>query len=241
VDGAADLGCRPRCPAAGHGEIALKGAKNVMAQITAPGRFPARRPLPRVRVALRGLTALAAATAGTVMVTGCQIGSDSAPAHQAVGLPRPIAGSHRAAPPRIRPAAADVGSGPTCSHHGCDNTDPIQTGCADGSQYTVVSVPVKLRDGTVVATINLRYSPTCGTNWAQIENTTGDNADLYVGPVGGAWTNLFTSNANDAYTNQLWLPCTPAQAAAFVYTPEGVAVGEAQQSSSGGACAIPGQ
>jgi hypothetical protein len=147
---------RPRCPAAGRGEIALKGARNVVARITAPGRFQARPPLARVRVAQRGLTALAAAAAGTLMVTGCQIGSDSAPAHQATGS---AIGSHQAARPRIR-HAADVGSGPTCSHHGCDNTDPIQTGCADGSQYTVVSVPVKLGGGTVVATINLRYSPT---------------------------------------------------------------------------------
>jgi hypothetical protein len=58
----------------------------------------------------------------------------------------------------------------TCSGNGCNGLDPEQTGCAAGA-YTV-NVPggtVSFRTGYV----QLRYSPTCGTNWARVISTSG--------------------------------------------------------------------
>src|SRR5438477_6662307 len=85
----------------------------------------------------------------------------------------------------------------TCSGNGCNNKDPDQTGCAVGA-YTV-------QTGVLAsAYIQLRYSPTCGTNWARVLSRSNNN-DVYlvlveradglaygskglVGPV--AWSNM---------------------------------------------------
>lgn len=85
----------------------------------------------------------------------------------------------------------------TCSGNGCNNKDPIQTGCVNGA-YTV-------QTGVLAsAFIELRYSPTCKTNWARVESR-GNNGDVYlvliqridglaygakglVGPI--AWSNM---------------------------------------------------
>ena len=60
----------------------------------------------------------------------------------------------------------------TCSGEGCDNVDPVQSGCADGA-YTVTFV------NTAIAEIQLRYSPTCGTNWGRVVSN-GNNNDTYL-------------------------------------------------------------
>jgi hypothetical protein len=59
----------------------------------------------------------------------------------------------------------------TCSGYGCDDQDPIATGCSAGS-YTVTSAPVTL-GGTSYGTVELRWSPTCQTNWSRVTVTAG--------------------------------------------------------------------
>jgi Protein of unknown function (DUF2690) len=85
----------------------------------------------------------------------------------------------------------------TCTGNGCNNQDPQQTGCNIGA-YTV-QTGVLAREF-----IELRYSPTCKTNWARVENRVGNN-DVFlvlieridgltygskglVGPI--AWSNM---------------------------------------------------
>ncbi|GAC1426660.1 MAG: hypothetical protein NVS4B1_15230 [Ktedonobacteraceae bacterium] len=60
----------------------------------------------------------------------------------------------------------------TCSGEGCDNVDPLQSGCAVGA-YTVTFV------ATSTAEIQLRYSPNCGTNWGRVVSLV-DNSDIYL-------------------------------------------------------------
>lgn len=51
----------------------------------------------------------------------------------------------------------------TCSPGGgCDGQDPVATGC-DYDAYTVTS-----QDINGLGLVELRYSPTCGTNWARV-------------------------------------------------------------------------
>ncbi len=59
----------------------------------------------------------------------------------------------------------------TCSGDGCNNIDPVQSGCADGA-YTVTFVD------TGSAEIQLRYSPTCGTNWGRV--VSNNSTDTYL-------------------------------------------------------------
>jgi hypothetical protein len=59
----------------------------------------------------------------------------------------------------------------TCSGNGCNGLDPEQTGCAAGA-YTV-----QVSGGTVsfrTGYVELRYSPTCGTNGARVFSTVGN-------------------------------------------------------------------
>ena len=60
----------------------------------------------------------------------------------------------------------------TCSGEGCDNVDPEQSGCAYNA-YTVTSVE------TSTVSLQLRYSPICGTNWGRVVSK-GSNNDTYL-------------------------------------------------------------
>ena len=64
----------------------------------------------------------------------------------------------------------------TCSGNGCNGLDPAVTGC-DLDAYTVSTTggTVSFRTGT----IQLRYSPTCGTNWGRVFSSVG-NTQLTV-------------------------------------------------------------
>nr|MDT0660383.1 DUF2690 domain-containing protein [Micromonospora sp. DSM 115978] len=58
----------------------------------------------------------------------------------------------------------------TCSGYGCDGTDPIDTGCSSGAQ-NATRYPRYIMDGNkTVAMVELRWSPSCKTNWGKISN-----------------------------------------------------------------------
>lgn len=64
----------------------------------------------------------------------------------------------------------------TCSGNGCNGLDPVSTGCArDAITVTTTGGTVSFRTGT----IQLRYSPTCGTNWGRVFSSVG-NTQLTV-------------------------------------------------------------
>lgn len=64
----------------------------------------------------------------------------------------------------------------TCSGNGCNGHDPVSTGCArDAITVSITGGTVKFRTGT----IQLRFSPTCGTNWGRVFSNIG-NTQLTV-------------------------------------------------------------
>jgi hypothetical protein len=146
------------------------------------------------------------------------------------GIPTPVQTVlqwHQVANPAPHPAT--VRPLATCAGYGCDNKDPNTSGCADGSQYTVAWGDVAVR-GVVFATINLRYSPTCGTNWAQITNNrTGEIAVLKVCRDQGdrKCSDTFAASATSAWTNQMYAYNITATAYATLYMSTGQAVGQA--------------
>ena len=75
---------------------------------------------------------------------------------------------------RIAAASTAQHSSPqvTCSGNGCNGKDPIATGCAVGA-YTVQTGV--LPDFFV----QLRYSPSCGTNWGRVISRIG-SAHLFA-------------------------------------------------------------
>lgn len=69
-------------------------------------------------------------------------------------------------------------------HHG---TNPASTGCATGS-YAIASHPVRDGAGAVVTNVEVRYSPSCGTNWVRLYNpVAGTTAHKAIRVAGGAW------------------------------------------------------
>lgn len=57
-----------------------------------------------------------------------------------------------------------------CSGRGCDGTDPQSTGCSANS-FTVVTRAIReYRTGQQIGIVELRYSPSCGTNWTRTTN-----------------------------------------------------------------------
>src|SRR5215472_7626535 len=58
----------------------------------------------------------------------------------------------------------------TCLRNGCNGLDPETTGCARGAiTVTVPGGVVSISNGI----IQLRYSPTCGTNWGRVFSRVG--------------------------------------------------------------------
>lgn len=61
-------------------------------------------------------------------------------------------------------AASGPAAAATCSGNACTGQDPIATGCANDA-ITVASIKLPY----VVQTLDLRWSPTCQTNWARMQ------------------------------------------------------------------------
>ena len=50
----------------------------------------------------------------------------------------------------------------------CDDHDPASTGCADASSFTVTESNITDASGAVIGLVEVRYSPTCQTNWGRV-------------------------------------------------------------------------
>jgi Protein of unknown function (DUF2690) len=55
----------------------------------------------------------------------------------------------------------------TCQGDGCDGLDPLATGCNNGA-YTARTTVIQNEQGNNIGEVDLRFSPTCGTNWARV-------------------------------------------------------------------------
>ena len=103
----------------------------------------------------------------------------------------------------------------TCSGYGCDYQDPIATGCSSGA-YTVASAPITYQ-GITYGTVELRWSPTCQTNWAR---TTVNNSYLGLTRYANVYRESpfaqadwhYTGPGNPVYGNMLYAPgCAEAE------------------------------
>ncbi|MFZ4700006.1 MAG: DUF2690 domain-containing protein [Candidatus Methylumidiphilus sp.] len=75
----------------------------------------------------------------------------------------------------------------TCLGTSCENKDPRDTGCAADSK-TITAASAVAEDAFNKVIVQLRYSPTCKTNWTRIyyENKTttwDDNLDAALTPI----------------------------------------------------------
>lgn len=183
------------------------------------------RTIPRILSRLATAPLALAATAALALVSGPAVAAPASAAPTSAAPVRVAIQWHQVAAPVAQPVA--VRPMASCSGYGCDNKDPNATGCADGSQYTVVSGNVAL-GGVTFATINLRYSPTCGTNWAQITNNrTGEYAVIRVCRDEGDLhcSDSYTSNGVSAWSNQMYAYNITATAYATLYLDGGQATG----------------
>jgi hypothetical protein len=114
---------------------------------------------------------------------------------------------------------AEVALAASCSAGGCDYQDPATTGCSTGS-YTVVSAGV-FSAGVRYGTVELRWSPTCQTNWSRLTiNAGAANPNHYdrqawvhrqspAASIGFDWT----GDGSVIYSDMLYAPgCAKAYA-----------------------------
>jgi hypothetical protein len=93
-----------------------------------------------------------------------------------------------------------------CSGMSCDGQDPVQTGCVNGA-YTVASDYI-YESGVVIGRVDLRYSPTCKTNWARTISYIGPetiDAVITRDDVGEHF-NEYLGNVSNVYTDMIYAP-----------------------------------
>jgi hypothetical protein len=107
----------------------------------------------------------------------------------------------------------------TCSGYGCDNVDPIASGCS-ADAYTVTSGRVyDFNHGNqYLGIVELRYSPKCGTNWTRVTSAIGVTylqaivQRFYVNPIYYNDQGNYTS----VWSNMVYAPSTKACSAGTI-------------------------
>lgn len=102
-----------------------------------------------------------------------------------------------------------------CSGTGCNSKDPGTTGCASGS-YTVGTANVNYNGTTGL--VELRWSPTCKTNWPKVKLNRYASIQLVLrDSVGNIIhdSNLMTYNIQ-AYGNMWYAPTALVKACAII-------------------------
>lgn len=101
-----------------------------------------------------------------------------------------------------RPAAG-------CSGSGCNGQDPIAMGCANDA-YTARSQAL-YRAGEQIGTVEMRWSPSCQTNWARasfIYGATNPTVELWTPNVNGSKVQsyTYTGTTYSVYGNMYYAP-----------------------------------
>jgi hypothetical protein len=143
-------------------------------------------------------------------------------------LALPATAAQATTPGAVRPMV-------TCSGYGCDHADPVATGCSAGS-YTVVSAPVVL-GATSYGTVELRWSPTCQTNWSRVTVAAGGsnpNGWLRYAEVDRQSPSAYDGypyygNGSPVFGNMLYAPGCASAYGAIQINGSSVAVGVAVQ------------
>ncbi len=146
-------------------------------------------------VVLFGATAFAASsTAFASTSMRSHSASHSAAAHEASGGP--------AAARISQQSSAKV----TCSGNGCNGKSPATTGCETGA-YTVQTAVFSN------SYVELRYSPTCGTNWARTTSKVGPaNLVARVQRIDGLTYTFSSGKFNYAFSAMVYAPTVKARA-----------------------------
>ena len=93
-------------------------------------------------------------------------------------------------------------------HHG---QDPIATGCTSGSYVLASWAMVNEKYNQAQGTIQLMYSPTCGTNWINLYgNVAGNNYEASISrySVPGNAMHAFVANVGSDYSPMVYAPGT---------------------------------
>ncbi|MEU6427972.1 DUF2690 domain-containing protein [Microbispora sp. NPDC046973] len=162
-------------------------------------------------VAAAAVVALATTATGAVAGSGDGPGSGSGSGRTgAVRLDDIPRGGTADLPRRVSDTLCDQGRK---SAQTCDGTDPIRSRCDHGA-YTVASSRLWYHDGrgratrSAGATVELRYSPRCGTNWSRValdEGRTGPVGVLMCRGEGfGDCTETYATRDGTAYSDQLY-------------------------------------
>ena|SRR5947209_626897 len=94
----------------------------------------------------------------------------------------------------------------SCSGDGCDGLNPVSTGCATGA-YTVQTAVFSN------SYVELRYSPTCKTNWGRVTSKVGlAFLEIRVQRVDGLTYTFLGVNFNFAYSVMVYAPQLAARA-----------------------------
>ena len=94
----------------------------------------------------------------------------------------------------------------TCSGEGCDGLNPATTGCS-ADAYTVQTAVFSN------SFVELRYSPTCGTNWGRVTSRVGATfLVIRIDRSGGLTYTFSGGNFNFAYSAMVYAPKVAARA-----------------------------
>ena len=94
----------------------------------------------------------------------------------------------------------------TCSGEGCDGQNPATTGCS-ADAYTVQTAVFSN------SFVELRYSPTCGTNWGRVTSRVGATfLVIRIDRSGGLTYTFSGGNFNFAYVAMVYAPKVAARA-----------------------------
>ncbi len=103
-----------------------------------------------------------------------------------------------------------------CSGNGCNNIDPATTSCPTGA-YTVQTKTI-YRNGTTtpIGYVELRWSPSCQTNWSRVTRTDGAYAEGMYATIKRYSNNVlvnsytkFKSGSTQMWSNMVYAPNPP--------------------------------
>ena len=103
----------------------------------------------------------------------------------------------------------------TCSTEGCDGLNPVTTGCA-ADAYTVQTAVFS------DSYVELRYSPTCGTNWGRVTSKVGPTTlVIRIQRIDGLTYTFSGGNFNYAWSAMVYAPQAKARACGGVNVIQG--------------------
>jgi hypothetical protein len=134
------------------------------------------------------------------ILAGCLDAPDAAPADEATGTTEQLI---------------------SCSGNGCNGVDPNTTPCASDAVSVAGATRNIFRNGTsiLIGQVELRWSASCGTNWARVSRTDGAIGDGMYGTIrrsdGVSYTD-FHSGSSSMWSRMVYAPTVCAAATGLV-------------------------